>query len=784
MVDLKKFLPKKESEQEYFWSLLIEPGWVQAAIWKIENNEAKAVLNSSATPWNTDDDLISAADIALSSAIQGFPEDVNEPSKTVFGISSSWVKKGEISEGYLDRIKKLCSDLSLSPIGFVVLPEALAHYKKSTEGAPLNAVVLGIYKENLEVSVFSSGNLIGTSQVARSVSLEDDVAEGLARFANGKNIPSRFILYDGKVGELEDARQALLKVNWEDFDKLEILHTPKIEILSIDTKIHAVCLAGASELAGISLLQVSDELQNDTKSENEVEGHLHKLDSKGLVIDEEKNEISNNVVGETDKTFYEEEYVEKDESILDNVDKTPEDLGFVIDEDITSDNFSSQDGPDNEISQNIEKYHKNIQPVQEDKKDRKPSVFTNLGLKNKIDGLKKSLVSFLGILRMPKIPGISAGKKIFFISLIVLLLLVICGFVAWWFVPKSTVTIYLSPQKLGESLSISVDTTGGSTDLSKGILAGEKLSVSASGEKTKDTTGTKTVGDKAKGEIVLYRVGTEIELDENTPINGPGDLKFSTDSEVTVASGSASSPGKTSVKVTAQEIGAQYNLAGGTSFSVDDYSVSDIEAKNEDAFSGGSSREINAVSANDLEVLEEDLLNELSDQAKTKLLSETLREKYLIQEAVEIGVVTKNFSAKEGDEATSLKLSMEAEAGTVVIQKDVLNEYALQFLNGKVPQGYVLREEQISYEFDFEDEEDGLYEFKLKISANLLPQIDKEEIAKKLKGKYPKLAEDYLNKEVSGFVRAEIKIRPNLPDKLKTLPHVQDNIEVEFAAEK
>ena len=46
------------------------------------------------------------------------------------------------------------------------------------------------------------------------------------------------------------------------------------------------------------------------------------------------------------------------------------------------------------------------------------------------------------------------------------------------------------------------------------------------------------------------------------------------------------------------------------------------------------------------------------------------------------------------------------------------------------------------------------------------------------------LAKDYLNREVSGFVRAEIRIRPNLPEKLKTLPHVVKNIDIEFTAER
>ena len=773
MVDFKKLLPKKEGEEEYFWSLLIEPGWVQAGIWKVEDEKAKVILTSSTTPWNLEEDLVSASDIALSSAIQGFPENLSEPSKTVFGVSASWVEKGQISEEHLEKIKKLCSELSLTPIGFVVLPEALAHYKRSLEGAPLNAVTLGIYKENLEISVFSMGNLLGTSQVARSVALEDDVGEGLARFAGGESIPSRFLLYNGKEGELEEARQSLLKVNWEDFDKLKLLHTPKIEIVDIKTKVYAICLAGASELAGVTSLDVAETFFDgkETKSDGSV--------SKGLETSEVLIDKIDSGVGKIDEEAASTQYEEKEKED----DQTLNNLGFVIDKDITSEELASSD-EENYVEEEVEDYHENVEPVQKESADKQPSPSSGKGVFKSLGKLKNKLFSLLPSIKLPSGPGISAGRKIFLTGFVFLLLIFALGFAAWWFLPKATVTIYLSPQRLGENTTVTVDTKKASSDLSQGVLIGENIAVSVSGERTKDATGTKTTGEKAEGEVTLYRVGSEITLDSETTIGGPGGLSFTLDSDVTIASGSASSPGTATVSVTAEDIGAQYNLAGGASFSVANYSISSIEAKNEEAFSGGSSREISAVSAEDMMVLEEDLLEELSNQAKTELEDSLDREKYFIEESVNVVILSKDFSAKEGDEASTLKLSLEVKAQAVMIEKTTLNEYALQFLDEKVPSGYVLRQEQISYEFEFEDEDDGVYEFKVRISANLLPEIDREEIAEKLKGRYVHLAEDYLNREVSGFVRAEIRIRPNLPEKLKTLPHVVKNIDIEFTAER
>jgi len=57
-----------------------------------------------------------------------------------------------------------------------------------------------------------------------------------------------------------------------------------------------------------------------------------------------------------------------------------------------------------------------------------------------------------------------------------------------------------------------------------------------------------------------------------------------------------------------------------------------------------------------------------------------------------------------------------------------------------------------------------------------------KEVAKKIAGKYPNLAENYLS-SIPGFVRAEFRIKPLLPGKLGTLPHVAGNMSIEFSKE-
>src|SRR3990172_7378182 len=99
-MNLKDFLSNREHPPELFWALVIEEGWIQAGIWYIGESKAEVVTIGPGAAWSTDDELTGAVDAALSSAVQKLPEASNEPSKTVFGVPSSWVKEGGIADEY------------------------------------------------------------------------------------------------------------------------------------------------------------------------------------------------------------------------------------------------------------------------------------------------------------------------------------------------------------------------------------------------------------------------------------------------------------------------------------------------------------------------------------------------------------------------------------------------------------------------------------------------------------------------------------------------------------
>ena len=97
MVDFSSLLPKTKSKtSSYYWSIVIEPSWVQAGIWSINQGESKVLTVGKPVSRDENEDLISVVDTALSSAVQNLDEDIDDPSAAVFGLSSQWILEGNI----------------------------------------------------------------------------------------------------------------------------------------------------------------------------------------------------------------------------------------------------------------------------------------------------------------------------------------------------------------------------------------------------------------------------------------------------------------------------------------------------------------------------------------------------------------------------------------------------------------------------------------------------------------------------------------------------------------
>ncbi len=692
---------------------------MQAGIWYIGKDDASVIGIGPPTPWEVESELIGAADAALSSAAQKLPENFEEPAKTVFGVPSSWVKDGEIEESRLTQIKNLCTKLLLTPVGFVVLPEAIAHLYKSEEDSSVNAIILGLGNSHLEISVFKLGNLVGTTKVARSVSLMEDVEEGLTRFEGASPLPSRFIVYDGKGGELEEAKEILLGNDWGETN-LKFLHTPKVETLSSDRKVLAISLAGAREIGNIS--HVSDTTKESDKTEN--------------LENEEENVI------------------EPEKSI------TPEEFGFAVGSDV-----SAQEKP-------------RIEDL--------PKAAPEVPLRNYLEKTKSLFHSFsskFAIKQNFKAPKLPKGRPLFII-LSILFIIFIGGSAAWWFYPKARITVYVAPRNFQEETNITFNTQG-QEDASGGILPGTLIAAETSGNKVAATTGTKIIGDKAKGSVQIQN-GTAfpINLNAGAILTSSGNLKFDLDNAASVSAAlSPSSPGTATVLLTADSIGAQYNLAKDEVFRVANYPKAEVDGVALADFSGGTSQQISAVSLDDQNGLESALKSELIQNAQSQLESKVSQSQIFVNDPSAIEIVSKDFDRKVGDEANNLKLSLDIKVTSVAADRAKLLSFARSILKDKIPTGFVLRDSQINFKFTFVSQKDGNLTYKASISANFLPEVNLDSIVKQVAGKTPEASESFLS-GIPGFTRAVVTLKPRFPGPFGVIPWVKNNVTIEISSEK
>lgn len=732
-MNLKDFLANKENAPELFWALVIEKGLVQSGIWYIGQSAAEVISFGTGIPWESEDELVEATDAALSSAIQKIPEDYPEPQKTVFGVTSSWVKDGEISPEYLGRIKKLCTELTLTPVGFVVLPEAIAHFYKSSEGAPLNAVVLKSGNDNLELSIFKLGELAGTTEVSRSVSLSDDVIEGLSRFNGVAPLPTRFVVYDGKEGELEDVKQTLLQTNWSE-GKIDFLHTPQVEILNSEKKVLAVALAGAAEIGDVNAVVSNQE------------------EEKEAAVSEDAHE----------------------ETRVEAEPMSAASLGFSVGEDVSSmkvedvENIASIEQTSN-IS--VQPSHS---PAEISPKVSPPSIAANYFAKSR--SLFHSFSKFFSN-QNPK-PG--RKNKTLMAVLIALGLVFFAVIILWWFLQTAKITIFVDPKRSEENVQITFDSNG-HFDQENGIIPARILADGVSGEKTKSTTGTKLIGNKATGSVQIANGnGTAINLSAGTILTSPSGFKFTLDNEASVSGQLLpGSPGTATVNVTAYDIGSSYNLAKGEVFSVGNYSKALVAATSTGDFAGGSSQQISAVSKDDREKLETDLTNELEQVVVTNLSEKISENEIFVHDLISLTPVNENFDHNEGDQAENIKLSLELDAKGLAADKAKLVEYAKSIMSSKSPSNYSLSSDDIDFRFTFVSEEDGRYTYDVAIGGNFLPNVDMGKIKKNIQGRTTKVAEEYLN-SIPGFDHAAISLGIKLPGPFKTIPKISKNITIDI----
>lgn len=376
------------------------------------------------------------------------------------------------------------------------------------------------------------------------------------------------------------------------------------------------------------------------------------------------------------------------------------------------------------------------------------------------------------------------SPMLYIIILIIILMVGGIGMV-YWFVPRATVSIIVIPKSISQNIEVSMSSKVDKTDIEKSIVPAKVLEVEVKSESTIPTTGNKSIGDKATGTVVITNVSESIRaLPAGTVITSSSGLKFVLDETLNVASASGSASniqyGKATAKATAAQIGSDFNLSAGTIFRVGVFALTQLDAKNEVAFSGGTSRQVKSVAKEDILNLKNSLTEKIKTTAKDKIVTQIIESEEWVSESMTTTIISEDFSNKLDEPADNLKLSMQVKVRVFVYKKSDLDEIISSKVLSLSPEGYVSQHDLNKAFIVKQIDKEGV-KFLLKITANMWPEIDKSKILKLYMGKAVDLSILDL-KKIIGVEDVSIEIRPQLPLYGNKLPFREKNIEVKVVS--
>jgi hypothetical protein len=800
----------KKDKSEYLLALLLRDEKASAVILKEIDGKVKVISKheeyfSSSLEDAELDEWLSVLDKTISRAEETLPTDT-QTEKTVFGVKETWVDDKRIKKDYLLKLKKVCDGLSLQPVGFLVIPEAIAHLMQEEEGAPVTAIFAEIGKKSVTAYYVRAGRIIDNKSSVIVDSPAKTLDALLKQFTDVEVLPARIVVYNGDRDD--ELAQDFVAHQWS--KSLPFLHVPQISVLPVGFDAKAV-VYGAAEQMGLEVLgqlaSVASEIKTFEKGRHGKPEQVEpeKVSEEGETNEEDSEENFGFTVEEDIKPVKKSTPASPEPDIT----SVPADnFGFVMEKDVAASNpekaiaveekshkeETSQDESEDKKSSlpHKAKIHHYADKVSQeeyafsrdtDEEPTRPSrnrtsqksngYFT--GILASLSSLKNSLP--LGNIRPPgRIP--LAGKNMIILPAVLLVLIALI--LLYIFQLRATVTIAVSPKIIEEKEPISFSATS-PTDLNNNVIAAKLVTVTQQGETTLNASGKKEVGTKAKGKVTIFNSGeTSKQLSSGTTITSTNNLEFTLDKDVSIASASGdifsgTKPGTAQVDVTAKNIGTEYNLPSNTKFSIG--GSSSIAARNDSAFSGGTKKTVTVVSKKDHERLTADLPKTLEDKAVDEAKKKAVNGDQLLASIINTTMAKPNFDKKIDDEAKEVTLKAAVDFDFLSYQDDELKQFANSLIKDSYSDDLTIADNGLTTLIDnIKVESDKEVNGELTIKARLLPKIDTEKVQQELAGKSFSEAQSYLDR-LPQVQASEINLTPPLPF-LGFLPRMSQNISI------
>jgi hypothetical protein len=356
------------------------------------------------------------------------------------------------------------------------------------------------------------------------------------------------------------------------------------------------------------------------------------------------------------------------------------------------------------------------------------------------------------------IPSVNLKSFLFFfgISIVVIMLIFVM------ILPSAKVNIHPKIEPFTTSFDIIISNNAVELDQEKLIFPGEIITHEAKSERKKfNATGEKQVGEKARGEIIVYNSYSSdpINLISSTRFSTLGKIFYSLH-EITIPGasieGGVAVPGKTRVRVEAESEGEDYNI-NPSRFIIPNLSnerQQDIYGESANSFAGGSSKIIKVVSEQDYENAKNQLLEGTFDDLVDSLLKKISSDKMLAVGIMKKEITEINSNPGIDEESEEFELDMKVKAiGYLVNNNDIefiINNKFKQF----VPEEKFVIGDDIIEGVEFEPIEgiisdESSIAAKINITKKVAWKLDDNRIKDNIRGTTVDEAKSYILKEVN-----------------------------------
>ncbi|HWY80130.1 MAG TPA: hypothetical protein VNW29_07270 [Candidatus Sulfotelmatobacter sp.] len=771
------FLQSKKEESDYYLALILTDEKAGAVILKTEEDILKKINTHEAFfPDSLEDlsvdELISSVDKAISRAEEILPSDI-QTHQTVFGVKNTWVdpETKKIKKDYLEKLKKVCNALDLTPIGFMVTTEAITHLMQEEEGAPVSAIFAEVNKNEVALSLLRGGKVIESVSSPHLESTPVTVDKLLGHFTVPV-LPARIIIFQSKPDERTS--QAFIVHHWS--NHLPFMHVPQVTVLPTAFDMRSV-MSGAATQMGFKVNEGEHEAlpaiaPRILKEEEAIAREEEQADTENSIDVSEKPPVD---FGKS-----------TEEAEIDAAEAS--DFGFMMEQDVPEHKSAAVHLGEESASVHHMVHHDESLANEEEKEYES----------SRRQKSKTSLVERLSLLKLPKNFKLFTRKGLFakfkgnkapliiILPLLAIIFVIIGVILFYYYLMHLNVTLIMKPNMVSQDETVTFSTTQ-TNDFSNNLIAAKSISTSVTGQASTPATGKKDIGDKAKGSVTVYNNSSgPVTLNSGTTVTASNGQVFFLDNNTTIASASGdvfsgTKPGTTNASVTARDIGTDGNVPSGTQFAIGGGNT--VAAKNDNAFSGGTKKTVTVVSSNDLVKLRTDISKSVQDAAKQKLTQQASNDETVLPLVSNPTLENQKFDHHINDQVSQVSLTADIVYAGMAYNNSDLDDYAKTIAKQKYPQDPNIANRSVKETVsDVSQRTKDAATAKVSIQAGLLPNINTQDVISNIQHKSLGEAKNSLS-SLPQVAKADIVFSPPIPLVPLLFPSLPHHISVTITSQ-